>query len=118
MARGTVHDTLIVGAGFTGIGSAIKLREAGVTDFVILERSDRVGGTWRDNTYPGLNCDIPSRYYSYTFAPNPNWTRVFPPGAEIQEYLERVAREQGVLPHIRFGTEVAEAEWTGGRWRR
>ena len=68
-----IHDTIIVGAGFSGIGTAIKLAESGVEDFVIVERGDRVGGTWRDNTYPGAACDIPSLLYSYSFAKNPDW---------------------------------------------
>lgn len=80
MSVGThTYDTLIVGAGFTGIGAAIKLSEADVDDFVILERSDRVGGTWRDNTYPGAACDVPSLLYSYSFVKNSSWSRAYSP---------------------------------------
>lgn len=102
----------------SGICTAAKLRQVGLQDFVIYEKADRVGGTWRANTYPGLSCDIPSRYYSYTFAPNPHWTRVFSPGEEIRAYLSRVVAELDLERHIRFGAEVDEAEWTdGGKWR-
>lgn len=109
----------IIGAGMSGICTAAKLRLAGMSDFVIYEKSGEVGGTWRDNTYPGLSCDVPSRYYSYTFAPNPDWTRLFSPGAEIHAYLRRVAAELDIVPHVRFNTEVAEAEWLADRsvWR-
>jgi cation diffusion facilitator CzcD-associated flavoprotein CzcO len=108
----------IIGAGMSGICTAAKLRAVGIDDIVIYEKADQVGGTWRANTYPGLNCDVPSRYYSYTFAPNPNWTRWFSPGAEIHAYLQRVTRELDLARHIRFGTEVAEAQWTAeSTWR-
>jgi len=108
----------IIGAGMSGICTAAKLQPAGIHDFVVYEKADQVGGTWRDNTYPGLSCDVPSRYYSYTFAPNPDWTRLFSPGAEIHDYLRRVARELNIEPRIRYGAEVAEAEWIeDGRWR-
>ena len=83
-----VYDTLIVGAGFTGIGTAIKLTQAGVDDFVILERADRVGGTWRDNTYPGAACDIPSLLYSFSFVKNPTWSRAYSPAGEICDHIE------------------------------
>ncbi|CPT06626.1 monooxygenase [Mycobacteroides abscessus] len=79
--------TLIVGAGFAGIGTAIRLLQEGTDDFVILERSNRVGGTWRDNTYPGAACDIPSLLYSYSFEPNPGWTHTYSGSAEILEYI-------------------------------
>lgn len=102
----TVHDTLVIGAGFAGLGAAVKLREAGVEDVVVLERADRVGGTWRDNTYPGVACDIPSLLYSFDFAQNPGWTRTYAPGSEICAHLERLADERGLRPLIRFGTEV------------
>ena len=107
---------LIVGAGMSGILSAIKLREAGLDDFVIYEKAERLGGTWRENTYPGVTCDVPSHFYSYSFAPNPEWSRRFSPGAEIQAYFERVARQHDVVPRIRFGTEITRAEFGGGRW--
>src|SRR5262245_21268294 len=107
---------LIIGAGMSRILSAIKLREAGLDDFVIYEKGDRLGGTWRENTYPGVTCDVPSHFYSYSFAPNPEWSRRFSPGAEIQAYFERVARHYDVLPRIRLGTEITRAEFRDGRW--
>jgi cation diffusion facilitator CzcD-associated flavoprotein CzcO len=79
----------IIGAGFAGIGAAIQLQQRGITDFVLFERSTRVGGTWRDNTYPGAACDIPSRLYSYSFAPNPDWSHTYSGSAEILRYIER-----------------------------
>ena len=85
---------------------AIRLKQAGIHDFTILERADRLGGTWRDNTYPGVACDIPSHLYSYSFEPNPNWSRLFAPQEEILAYLEHCADKYGVRPHIRFGTAV------------
>src|SRR5438445_432125 len=96
----------------SGICAAAKLAAAGVHDVVVYEKADRVGGTWRENTYPGLACDVPSRYYCYTFAPNPDWTHVFPPGHEVQAYLEKVADDLRLRPRIRFGAEIEEAVWT------
>lgn len=104
MAR--IHDTLIVGAGFTGIGAAIKLLDAGVDDVVIVERSHRVGGTWRDNTYPGAACDIPSLLYSFSFARNPSWSRVYSPAGEICDHIEALVDENDLRRRITFGTEV------------
>ncbi|MDW5610928.1 MULTISPECIES: flavin-containing monooxygenase [Mycolicibacterium] len=101
-----VHDTLIVGAGFSGLGTAIKLRQAGVDDIVIVERGQRVGGTWRDNTYPGVACDIPSLLYSFSFVRNPSWSRAYPTGAEICDHIEDMADQHGLTPLIRFDTEV------------
>jgi cation diffusion facilitator CzcD-associated flavoprotein CzcO len=101
----------IVGAGFGGIGAAIRLEEAGVDDVVVLERREDVGGTWWDNTYPGCACDIPAHLYSFSFALNPEWSRMFAPQPEILAYLQRVARERGVLPKIRFGAELRSARW-------
>jgi cation diffusion facilitator CzcD-associated flavoprotein CzcO len=106
----------VIGAGMAGILSAIKLREAGLTDLVVYEKADRLGGTWRENTYPGIACDVPSHLYSYSFALNPEWTHTFSPGNEIQAYLERVADDHGVVDAIRFGEEVTRATWTDGRW--
>src|SRR5919107_5795205 len=94
--------TLVVGAGFAGLGTAIKLDEHGFSDFVVLEKGDSVGGTWRDNTYPGAACDVPSQLYSFSFAPNPAWTRSFSPQPEIQAYLQGVARGAGVLDRFVF----------------
>ncbi len=107
----------IVGAGMAGILSAIKLRERGLADFTVYEKADRLGGTWRENTYPGIACDVPSHLYCYSFAPNPDWSHRFSPGGEIQAYLERVAREYDVERCIRFGDEVTRCEFAGGRWR-
>src|SRR5204862_6370433 len=109
----------IVGAGFSGLCMAIRLREEGVDDFVVLERADEVGGTWRDNTYPGCQCDIPSALYSYSFAPNPDWSRFYPLQSEIRDYLRRCAEDFGVMPYIRFDCEMRGADWDqdAGRWR-
>ncbi|HEX3613735.1 MAG TPA: NAD(P)/FAD-dependent oxidoreductase [Sporichthyaceae bacterium] len=109
----------IVGTGFSGLGTAIRLARAGRRDFVVLERADDVGGTWRDNTYPGAACDVPSRLYSFSFRLNPDWSRTYSPQAEILEYLRTCAREEGVLPHLRFNTELTDASWdaAAGRWR-
>ncbi len=101
-----VYDTLIVGAGFTGIGAAIKLAKAGVDDFVIVERDDRVGGTWRDNTYPGAACDIPSLLYSFSFAQNPDWSRAYSPAGEIHGHIEDLVDEFDLRRRIQFGVEV------------
>src|SRR3954453_10252630 len=101
-----VYDTLIVGTGFTGIGAAIKLTQAGVDDIVIVERSDRVGGTWRDNTYPGAACDIPSLLYSFSFAKNPNWSRAYSPSDEIRAHIEALVPRFDLARFIRFGTAV------------
>jgi cation diffusion facilitator CzcD-associated flavoprotein CzcO len=110
---------LIVGTGFAGLGMAVRLKQAGIDDFVVLERAGEVGGTWRDNTYPGAACDVPSHLYSFSFAPNPDWSRSFSPQAEIQEYLRRVADDFGVRPHIRFHQAVLGAVWDDAeqRWR-
>jgi cation diffusion facilitator CzcD-associated flavoprotein CzcO len=110
---------LVIGTGFAGLGMAIRLKQAGLDDFVVLERAGEVGGTWRDNTYPGAACDVPSHLYSFSFAPNPDWSRSFSPQAEIQEYLRRTATEFGVRAHIRFHHEVLGAVWdeTAQRWR-
>ena len=105
------HDTIVIGAGFTGLGTAIKLREAGVEDVVILERADAVGGTWRDNTYPGAACDIPSLLYSFSFAKNPSWTRSYSPGAEIRAHIEELADRFGLRDSIRFGADVQGLEF-------
>jgi cation diffusion facilitator CzcD-associated flavoprotein CzcO len=108
---------VIVGAGMAGIASAIKLAEAGFDDIVIYEKADRIGGTWRENTYPGIACDVPSHFYSYSFALNPEWSRRYAPGAEIREYFENVAHGYGVDSRIRFGKEIVRCEHVNGRWR-
>ncbi len=106
----------IVGAGMSGLCQAILLRRAGITDVTIYEKSDRIGGTWRDNTYPGLACDVPSRFYQFTFAVNPDWTKLFSPGGEIFDYFGTVTREHQLDQVIRFGVEVVDARFVGGRW--
>ncbi|MGZ4734956.1 MAG: flavin-containing monooxygenase [Acidimicrobiia bacterium] len=106
----------IIGAGMAGILSAIKLTEAGLTDFTIYEKSDSFGGTWRENTYPGLACDVPSHLYSYSFAPNPEWSHQFSPGPEIRSYFERVAHDHHLEERVRFGEEVTRCELVDGRW--
>ena len=108
---------IIIGAGMAGILSAIKLAEAGQTNFVIYEKADRLGGTWRENTYPGLSCDVPSHLYSYSFAPNPEWSHRFSSGAEIQTYLEHVAERYGVDSLIHYGKEITRCEFQDGRWQ-
>jgi cation diffusion facilitator CzcD-associated flavoprotein CzcO len=105
------HRIAIVGTGFSGLGMAIRLRQEGEEDFVLLERADDIGGTWRDNTYPGCRCDVPSHLYSFSFAPNPNWSSTFSPQAEILDYLKDCAERYGVMPHVRFGTELRSASW-------
>lgn len=111
------HEVVVIGAGASGIGAAIRLREQGITDFVVLEKGPGVGGTWRDNTYPGCACDVPSRLYSYTFAPNPDWSRVFAGQPEILTYLQDTADRHGVTHHLRLGVEVHTARWANGHWR-
>lgn len=105
------HSVVIIGSGFGGIGMAIRLREAGIRDVVILEKAGELGGTWRDNTYPGAACDVPSHLYSFSFERKTDWSRRFPPQPEILGYLRHCARKYGVLANIRFGTEVTEARF-------
>jgi cation diffusion facilitator CzcD-associated flavoprotein CzcO len=112
-----VHDVAIVGAGFSGLGMAIKLQQEGKRDFVVLERSDDVGGTWWANTYPGCRCDVPSHLYSFSFAPNPTWSRTYSPQAEILAYLKSCADRFGVREKVRFGCDVTSAAWEDGRWK-
>ena len=113
------YEVVVIGAGASGIGAAVRLRQQGVRDFVVLEKGDSVGGTWRDNTYPGCGCDVPSRLYSYTFAPNPDWSRVFAKQPEILTYLGDTADRFGVTEHVRLGVEVLKTHWdpTVSRWR-
>ena len=108
---------VVIGAGMAGILSAVKLQEAGLTDFTVYEKAETLGGTWRENTYPGIACDVPSHLYSYSFAPNPDWSHVFSPGPEIRAYLEDVAHRFDVLGRIRFGTEVCRMTFEEGRWQ-
>ena len=108
---------VIVGAGMSGLCQAILLDRAGFSDVTILEKSDRLGGTWRDNRYPGLTCDVPSHLYQYSFDLNPSWSRLFPPGPEILDYFEESARRHNVERKIRYRTEVVDARHSGQRWR-
>src|SRR3954451_17519983 len=103
----------IIGAGMSGICLGALLLRAGIEDVVLFEKNAELGGTWRDNSYPGIACDVPSRFYQFTFAPNPDWTHRYSPGAEIQAYFEKVARESGVTDLVRFSTTVTETRWTG-----
>ena len=107
---------VIIGAGMAGILAAIKLKEAGL-DYAIYEKADRLGGTWRENTYPGIACDVPSHFYSYSFALNPEWSRQFAPGPEIQAYFEDVAHRFGVTSRIRYGKEIVRCEFQEGCWQ-
>lgn len=107
----------VIGAGMSGLLAGIKLREAGYTEFRIYEKADRVGGTWRDNTYPGLTCDVPSQHYCYSFETNPEWSHLFSAGAEIQNYFEDVAKKYALLDRIAFGHELVAATWRDDRWR-
>jgi cation diffusion facilitator CzcD-associated flavoprotein CzcO len=111
--EGSVTDVkvAIVGSGFSGLGTAIRLEQQGMTDFVVLERGDDVGGTWHFNTYPGCACDIPSHLYSFSFAPNPEWSQTYSRQPEIRDYLRATADRFGVRPYIRFGANVRSADW-------
>jgi cation diffusion facilitator CzcD-associated flavoprotein CzcO len=104
-------DHLVIGAGFAGLGAAIRLQEAGEGDFAVVEKGSDVGGTWRANTYPGAACDVPSQLYSFSFAPNPDWSMSFSPQPEIWSYIRRVAADSGTLHKFFFDTEVEEARW-------
>ncbi|WP_032376180.1 flavin-containing monooxygenase [Rhodococcoides fascians] len=116
--REGILDAVIVGAGFAGIGTAIRLRNSGIENFVILERGSAVGGTWRDNTYPGAACDIPSRLYSYSFAPNPNWSHTYSGSGEILDYIHTMVGEFDIESRIRFGHNVVDIIWNeaSGHW--
>ncbi|MBL6749954.1 MAG: NAD(P)/FAD-dependent oxidoreductase [Nevskia sp.] len=109
-------SAVVIGAGMAGVLMGIRLKDAGVGSLVILEKGGSVGGTWRENTYPGLHCDFPSHLYRYSFDPNPEWSHHFSPGAEIRQYFENAARKFGVFDRIRFDSEVAEARWNGAGW--
>lgn len=109
-------SVVIIGAGMTGILVAIKLKEAGIQDVVILEKKDKIGGTWRENTYPGVACDVPAHMYTYSFEPNPNWSHRFAYGDEIQAYFEHVAKKYQVLPLIRFNETVESCHYKDAKW--
>ena len=116
---GTEFETVVVGSGFSGLAAAAGLLRAGHGSFVVLERSGEVGGTWRDNSYPGCACDVPSHLYSFSFAPNPDWSATYSPQPEIQAYLQRVAVTTGVRDQVRFGSEMRSSAWdpSAARWR-
>lgn len=105
------HRVAIIGAGISGIGMAVRLKQAGIDDLVLLERNHAVGGTWFEHTYPGCACDVPTHLYSYSFARNPSWSRLFPRQDEILAYVRGVADDHDVIRHVRFGTELHEARW-------
>lgn len=112
------HKVIIIGAGLSGIAAAVKLREAGITDVVLLEKAERPGGTWRENTYPGCGCDVPSVFYSFSFNLNPAWSHAYARQPEIQAYIEDTVGREQLRPRIRFNTELHEARWQDGerRW--
>jgi cation diffusion facilitator CzcD-associated flavoprotein CzcO/acetyl esterase/lipase len=118
-AAAAPHEVLIVGGGFGGVGMAIMLKRDGIDDFLILERGDGVGGVWRDNTYPGAACDVPSHVYSFSFEPNPDWSRSFASQDEIHAYLRHCAQKYGLAAHLRCHAEVSEASFdeAAGLWR-
>src|SRR6478672_9440867 len=107
-------SVLIIGGGFSGLGAAMRLDRAGRRDFLVIERASDVGGTWRDNTYPGAACDVPSHLYSFSFAPNTEWTRAFAPQREILDYLRKCVAEFGLGPYLRFESGVVRAEYDEG----
>jgi cation diffusion facilitator CzcD-associated flavoprotein CzcO len=117
VGEGRQPSIAIIGAGMSGIAAVVKFREAGYRDLTVYEKADRVGGTWRENTYPGLSCDIPSRWYSFSFALNPDWNHRYSYGPEIQAYMERVARDFDVESVVRFDTPVERLVYEGPHWR-
>jgi cation diffusion facilitator CzcD-associated flavoprotein CzcO len=114
---GTQPRIAIIGAGMSGIAAVVKLRKAGYTDLTVFEKTDRVGGTWRENTYPGLSCDVPSRYYSFSFALKADWEYRYSYGADIQAYMESVANEFGVTDIVRFNSGVSRLVYDKPAWR-
>ena len=117
--RGSVQavqgNIAIIGAGFAGLLAGIQLKRAGISSFAIYERAERLGGTWRDNVYPGAACDVPAQLYSYSFEPKPDWSRKFAEQPEILAYIEHCARKYGVLAHVRCGVEISDAEYDESR---
>jgi cation diffusion facilitator CzcD-associated flavoprotein CzcO len=109
-------ETIIIGTGFAGLGLGAKLKKSGQSDFVLLEKADAIGGTWRENTYPGAECDVPSALYSYSFAPNPTWDFKWAKQKQILEYINGFADDYDLRPHIRHGAQVISAEFCDGEW--
>ncbi|WP_131667348.1 SDR family NAD(P)-dependent oxidoreductase [Psychrobacter pygoscelis] len=107
----------VIGAGMSGIAMGKALQDQGSSDFVIYEKADSVGGTWRDNTYPGLTCDVPAHFYCYEDELSPKWSRVFAPGSELRQYFEDVTKKRGLDEHIKFNSEIDEAKFENGRWK-
>lgn len=107
----------IIGAGLSGLCMAIRLKAAGLDQITVYEKADQVGGTWRDNSYPGVACDVPSHLYSFSFAPKADWSQVFSPGGEIQSYVEQVTRDFDLTPHLAFGAELVSAAWQDDVWQ-
>lgn len=110
-------EAFVLGAGVCGIGAGIALKREGIDDFIIVDRANALGGTWHHNRYPGCACDIPSHVYSFSFAMNPDWRRTFAERGEIKAYLDRTAADFGLLPHLRLGTEMRDAQWDDARQR-
>lgn len=106
-----IYDTIVIGAGISGLAAAHQMNERGYTDYVVLEKANRVGGTWRDNTYPGCGCDVPSALYSFSFAPSHKWSHLFAKQPEILTYLEDVAEQHALYRNIQFNCELISAEW-------
>lgn len=117
MTHAARSEILIVGAGFSGLIMALEARKQGFRNITILEQAGDIGGTWRDNTYPGVACDIPSHLYSMASHPNPDWSRSYAPGAEIQTYLEDIARRERLYDHCRFGERMTATQWDGSQWQ-
>lgn len=111
MSGGDVLSVAVIGGGFAGVGAAIRLKQRGIADIAIMERGTRPGGTWRDNTYPGAPCDIPSRLYSYSFAPNPDWSHTYSGSEEILAYIDSMIDRFELAQYFRFGHNVADLTW-------
>ncbi|PCI32502.1 MAG: 4-hydroxyacetophenone monooxygenase [Alphaproteobacteria bacterium] len=111
------YDAVIIGAGLSGLCAAIDLKKAGLNNIKLYEKADDVGGTWRDNHYPGVACDVPSHLYSYSFEPNPNWSKWYGTGEEILDYIRHCARKYEIIDHISFNTKVTKAVWEGDHWK-
>ena len=110
------YEVVVIGAGLSGVCAAIKLKEAGIDNFHVFEKASDVGGTWRDNRYPGVACDVPSHLYSYSFAPNPEWSRWYAPGPEIWDYVKKCAADFGVYDQMTFDTTIEAADWKVDHW--